>query len=72
MFSGGIERQHRPVMGYAKPLKNEREGFYTLLSLQDNIDALAYFPLFKQIVPASLNIPSLKATDKVNLIYFSY
>ena len=48
----------------AKALKNKCEPFYTLLIWEDNTDYLEYISMFKQIVPASLNIPSLKAADK--------
>ena len=37
---------------------------YFMLIWQDNTDYLEYIFMFKQIVPASLNILSLKAADK--------
>ena len=36
----------------------------TLLSCQDNTDYLEYLFMIKLIVPASVNIPSLKAADE--------
>ena len=48
----------------AKALKNKCEEVYTSLSWQDNTAYLEYLFMFKQIVPALLNIPSLKAGDK--------
>ena len=54
-----------------KPWKIEKE-FHILLSWQDQTDYLEYLFMFKEIVPASFNIPLLKAGDKINLIHFSF
>ena len=51
-------------------MKNKFEGFYTLLSWQDNTGYLECHFMFRQIVPASSNILSLKAADKNQLISY--
>ena len=46
-------------------MKHKCGGFYTLLSCQDNAYYLEYLFMFKLIVPASLNMALLKATDNL-------
>ena len=54
-------------------MRNKWEGFYTLLIRQDN-DYLEYRFMFKLIVPASSNIPLLKAADEnsYHAFFFHY
>ena len=60
------------IQNLTRSFENKCEGVYTFPSWQDNTDYLEHLFTFKQIVPVSLSILSLKRdVIKSNLIHFS-
>ena len=53
-------------------MRNKYEGFYTLLSCQDNADCLKYLFMFKLIAPASPNLFSLIMHSYHAFFFFHY